>query len=337
MNVTRLFLLVSLVFYPLLVKSQTLARQATDFIESLHKDQRQECCFDMTSEERFNWHFVPRTRKGISLHAMTESQRNAAYALLRTSLSEQGYRKATEIIALENILRVIENRSNTDTYRDPLNYSISFFGVPSDNNPWGWRIEGHHVSINFTSIAGRIESSTPTFWGSNPGTVPAGKDKGKQVLKLEMELGFALVNSLTTSQRTSAIIREDAPSDIISFNSRTAKPLSPVGISFTALNKDQQATFLKLLDVYVKNYELGFADRLMAKIRAAGIDKLSFAWAGSLNPGAGHYYCIQGPMLLIEYDNTQNQANHIHTTVRDLTNDFAEDILREHYEREHKK
>jgi len=156
------------------------------------------------------------------------------------------------------------------------------------------------------------------------------------VLKLETDLGFGLVNSLSSTQRSTAVISETAPAEIISGNNRKAVPLTPSGIGFKNLNNEQQKMFLKLLDVYVKNYAFGFSSKLMDKIKKAGMDNLFFAWAGSLQPGAAHYYRIQGPMLLIEYDNTQNNANHVHTTVRDLNDDFAEDILREHYAKEHK-
>ena len=291
--------------------------------------------YKFTDDERANWFFVPRKRNGIPLSAMSPEQRTMALKLLSTSLSLVGYQKATAIISLENVLREVEGRGANDSYRDPLQYYCTFFGDPSEVGFWGWRFEGHHLSLNFTIAHGKIESSTPSFWGSNPATVQSGDQRGKVVLKMEMSLGFQLVQSLSPEQQKVAIISETALPEIVSFNSRKAVPLQPVGINYNALNGDQQKIFMQLLNVYVGNYELGFAEKLTAKIKKAGIEKLSFAWAGSLQPGAGHYYRIQGPMLLIEYDNTQNNANHIHATVRDLTNDFGEDILREHYQQEH--
>jgi hypothetical protein len=145
------------------------------------------------------------------------------------------------------------------------------------------------------------------------------------------------VNSFSSSQLQTVVISETAYSDILSENKRKAMSLTPKGISYGEMNEQQKKTFMTLLNTYVKNYELGFSTTLMKKIETAGIENLSFAWAGSLKPGKGHYYRIQGPMLLIEFDNTQNNANHIHSVVRDLTNDFAEDILKEHYEKEHAK
>jgi hypothetical protein len=314
-----------------------IVKNANTFLSLLDGPRAAKAQFDLDHAERFNWHFVPKERKGISLHELNADQKKAAFALLRSSLSVQGYQKATGIIELENVLREVEGRGPNDTYRDPLNYYFSIFGKPSATNAWGWRLEGHHVSINFSADKGQLVSSTPTFWGSNPGVVNSGDKKGTCVLKLEMDLAFSLLNSLSPEQLKTARFSETALPEILSFNSRKAVPLEPAGISFTAMNKPQQETFLQLLDVYVNNYQLGFSQKLMEKIKKAGIENLSFAWAGSMKPGAGHYYRIQGPMLLIEYDNTQNNGNHIHTTVRDLTNDFAEDILREHYQKEHGK
>lgn len=325
-----------LLLFALHLHAQNLTDQAQTFLNSLDANQKSKAQYAFDDQERFNFHFVPRSRNGISLRSLNSAQRDAAFALLKASLSEQGFKKATAIIELENILREVEGRSPSDTYRDPLNYYFTIFGTPSNSKPWGWRLEGHHITLNFSSINAAIESSTPSFFGSNPAIVPSGAEKGKQILKEETEFGFSLVNSLSGDQLSKARFSETAPHEIITGNDRRATELLPMGILYTEMDESQKKQFLKLLDVYVKNYAFGFSSRLMDKIKNAGIENLSFAWAGSLKPGAGHYYRIQGPMLLIEYDNTQNNANHVHTIVRDLTNDFAEDILREHYEKEHK-
>ena len=316
-------------------QGQSVASRANEFLLLLDEAQLTKARYAFDDDERFNWHFVPRERNGISFNELTEKQRQAALALLKVSLSEQGYQKANNIMALENVLREVENRGNDDTYRDPLNYYLTTFGNPDPATEWGWRLEGHHISINFSSANGDIVSSTPTFWGSNPAVVRSGRFAGRQVLKQETDLGFTLVNSLDMRQLRTAVVAEKAPSDIITGNQRKAELQEPQGLGFSEMSEQQKKLFLQLLNVYVKNYQLGFAKRLMEKIEKAGIENLSFAWAGSLQPGAGHYYRIQGPMLLIEYDNTQNNANHVHTAVRDLTNDFAEDILREHYQKDH--
>ena len=317
------------------VQAQEHAEAAKAFLASLNDSQKERATFPYSHEERFNWNFVPTSRKGISFHDFNVAQRQAAITLLKASLNEQGYKKATGIISLENILREVEGRGKDDTYRDPLNYFFTIFGDPG-KSIWGWRIEGHHLALNFSSVNGVIESSTPTFMGANPAIVPFGSEKEKKTLKDEMDLAFALVNLLDASQRGKAVFSDRALPEIVSGNNRKAQLLEPKGISFKELSDSQAKIFLELLNVYVKNYQLGFSKKLMSKIEKAGIENLSFAWAGSLEPGKGHYYRIQGPMLLIEYDNTQTNANHVHTTVRDLTNDFAEDILKQHYEREHK-
>lgn len=336
-NQRKLFILfiVSLNFS--VVKAQDLSTLAGNFLSSLNDNQKKKAQYTFDNEERFNWHYVPKSRNGLPLKELTAKQREAALSLLKASLSEQGYKKATSIMELENVLRQVEGRASGDTYRDHLNYYITIFGTPSKDKPWGWRLEGHHVSLNFSSVKGMVESSTPSFFGSNPATVPSGESKGEQVLKQEMALGFSLVNSLSDAQLKTALLSEAAPGEIITRNDRQVDAPDPEGISVSALTEEQKKIFMQLLDVYVKNYAFGFSSKLMDKIQKAGIENLRFAWAGSRQPGAGHYYRIQGPMLLIEYDNTQNNANHIHSVVRDLTNDFAGDILREHYAREHAK
>jgi hypothetical protein len=316
-------------------QSNVIEAKASAFLNLLDESQKGKVVYTYDDEERYNWHFVPRERNGLPFKEMNEKQHQAALALLKSCLSEQGYQKANNIIALENVLREVESRPADDTYRDPMNYSITIFGTPAADSLWGWRLEGHHMSINFSSADGQIISSTPTFWGSNPAVVRTGRYRGRQILKQETDLGFTLVNSLDAKQLRSAVVADKAPSDIITGNQRKAGLQEPAGLAYTEMNEQQKKLLMQLLNVYVKNYQLGFSKRLMEKIEKAGIENLSFAWAGSLQPGAGHYYRIQGPMLLIEYDNTQNNANHVHTVVRDLTNDFAEDILKEHYQKEH--
>lgn len=314
-----------------------LVNQANLFLSSLSEPLRAKAYYETTDPERVNWHFVPRERNGVSFKEFNDKQREAALGLLKLSLSQQGYQKVLAIVALENVLREVEHRGPNDLYRDPENYYFTIFGTPATDKPWGWRFEGHHVAFNFSSWNNKIESSTPSFLGSNPGVVLEGREKGKEVLKEETALGFALVNSLDPAQLRSAMISDVALNEIVSFNSRKAVPLEPKGLMYPAMTEAQKGMLMKLLNVYVRNYELGFSDKLMNKIKEAGIDNLSFAWAGSLKSGAGHYYRIQGPMLLIELDNTQNNANHVHSVVRDLTNDFGEDILKEHYQKEHNK
>jgi hypothetical protein len=313
--------------------AQDITSTAITFLNSLDSKLKSKVQYVIADNERFNWHFVPRQRNGVALRDFSSQQYQLVMTMLKASLSEQGYTKASGVVALESILREMENRGATDAYRDPLNYYVTIFGRPSKDKPWGWRFEGHHVSVNFMSDKNELISSTPSFFGSNPGIVPRGAQKGKELLKLETDLGFELCNELSADQKKKAIFSDKALSEIIMSDRLKAERIEPSGILYKEMNVNQQQLFMRLLEVYVNNYQLGFADKLMNKIKKAGIENLSFAWAGELKPGNGTYYRIQGPELLIEYDNTQNNANHVHTAVRDLTNDFAEDILRDHYKK----
>ncbi|HRI79874.1 MAG TPA: DUF3500 domain-containing protein [Cyclobacteriaceae bacterium] len=315
--------------------AQDLAKLANEFLNTLEGDVKARAQFSVDDAERFHWDFVPVERKGPTFHDFNDKQTKAAWALLKASLSSVGYQKSTAIVANEDILREVEGLPVGNARRDPKNYHFLIFGTPSVDKEWMWRFEGHHCSLSFAVVKNQIVSSTPSFFGANPGIVRIERAKGQEILKAETDLAFALIRSLNESQLKSALFSEKALPEIISLKDRKAKKLSPEGIAITALNESQRKAFLQLLDVFVKNYEFGFSKKLMEKIKAAGMDNLTFAWAGSLKDGEGNYYRIQGPMLLIEYDNTQNNNNHVHTVVRDLTNDFAEDILREHYQKDH--
>lgn len=329
-----------------------MADAANTLLTMLSPEQKQKITYQFDDAERFNWHFVPRERKGLPLKQMTEEQRKAAMAMLKTALSDQGYQKATSIIDMENVLRVIDNRPPNDTYRDPENYSFTIFGDPSTKNPWSWRIEGHHLSLQFMSLTGQVLAQTPTFFGSNPGILeydatmadkrmgdPRIKDlpqKGRQILKQETEKAFALLKTLDVDQRKQAVIAMVAYPEIVTSNKRVASIEKMDGLRLGDMKPDQRALFTELLQVYMTNYRITLAKQQMAKLDKAGLDNIRFAWAGDLTPelgeGKGWYYRIHGPTILIEYDNTQTNANHIHTVVRDLTNDWGEDLLKQHYQ-----
>jgi hypothetical protein len=316
-------------------QSPDITSRTSDLLRLLPAASKQQIQYKFEDPERFNWHFVPRSRNGIPLRDLDAAQRDAVFSLLKSSLSDKGYNKVTSIVALENVLRAVEGRGNDDRYRDPLNYYVTVFGSPGGKDPWTWRFEGHHVALNFTTVDNKLESSTPSFMGSNPGIVKEGPERGKQILIEESQRGFQLVNALSPEQLKTAMIDDEALPEIVSFNSRKTNALSPTGLSYREMSDAQKGMLLTLLHMYVDNYELGFSKKLMAKIEKAGVENLTFAWAGSKQEGKGYYYRVQGPMLLIELDNTQNNANHIHSVVRDFTNDFGDDILREHYQKEH--
>ncbi|WP_158859640.1 DUF3500 domain-containing protein [Lunatibacter salilacus] len=316
---------------------QDLSGLANDFIKVLPEELKHKASFPFDHSERFNWHFIPRDRKGITFHDMNENQTKAALSLMRASLSEQGEEKAKAIFELENVLRIVENRPPNDTYRDPLNYYFSIFGDPSSTKEWGWRLEGHHLSLNFSSLKGELISATPTFFGSNPAIVQVDLHRGKQVLKKETDMGFAFLQSLDDSQSKIAVYTDKAPGDILTSNDRKATLQNPKGIGYNQLNANQKKMLEELVHYYLSNYNSETRDALWEKVKSSGLDELYFAWAGSqVNEiGQPHYYRIQCPAILIEYDNVQNNANHVHTVVRDLTNDFGDDILGNHYTNGH--
>src|SRR6478609_8652122 len=317
--------------------SQQAVNAAEQFISLLSKDQKTETVFPFDEEERYNFHFVPRERKGITFNEMNDVQKKAALALMKTSIGEQAFAKTQEIMQLEPILKEIENRKPEDHYRDPGNYHISIFGIPSPTTIWGWRFEGHHISFNFSFDKNKLVSGSPAFLGSNPAIVPNGSYTGKQVLKEETESGFALLQSFNEQQLKKTIVAINAPNDITSFNNRKAIVQDAAGIGYAELTPAQQQLMLQLVNLYVRRFTKLFADNMLKEIQEAGLDKLHFAWMGVPKTGVGnpHYYRVQGPTILIEYDNTQNNANHVHSVLRDLKHDFGGDELLEHYKTAH--
>lgn len=310
---------------------QDMAEAAQAFLNTLTPDLRAEATFAFDDEERYNWHFTPRERKGPTIGMMTTEQRMAVHALLQTALSSQGYLKATSIMYLEEILKVLENGSPR---RDFERYHVSIFGTPGPEAPWGWRVEGHHLSLNFSSVTDSLVATTPSFMGSNPALVPSGPKAGLRVLAAEEDLARTLLSTLTDEQRATAILPGEAPDEIVTGVARTAELETMAGLPLAAMDAAQQDLLMRLVEEYIHNMRDDLAAAQMQKIRDAGVEHLHFVWMGDTERGIGHphYYRIHGPTLLIEYDNTQNNANHIHTVVRDLTGDWGEDLLRKHYE-----
>jgi hypothetical protein len=212
---------------------------------------------------------------------------------------------------------------------------VSIFGAPGPGKTWGWRFEGHHLSLSFTVVDGVHISSTPSMMGTNPSIVSDGPHKGLQILADEENIARELAKSLSVNQKSKAIISENAPADILTENRRKISPLAPAGIGWKSLNGDQQKLVWKLVKTYVERARGEIAEADLKKITAAGQENIHFAWAGGLERGQGHYYRIQGPTFLVEYDNTQNNANHIHCVYRDFNEDFGEDLLQRHYEQAH--
>jgi hypothetical protein len=304
---------------------------AREFLATLSPAEKSHALFPFNSEERFRWFYTPVSRKGISLKEMTDPQKQAALKLLHAGLSEKGYSKAETIRRLESVLREIEHSSR----RDPDLYFFTFFGEPSETSAWGWRYEGHHCSQNWTIVNGKSIaglSSSPQFFGANPAEVRSGPMKGTRALAAEEDLGRSLVKSLTAAQRTEAVLSKSAPDEILTSNDRNAAIQEDKGIAYSKLNKDQQGTLLALIEEYLSAQPQPVARARLQKIRNAGLDNIKFAWMGGTEPGEGHYYRVQGATFLIEFDNTQNDANHIHCVWREFKGDWGEDLLAEHYQ-----
>ena len=286
-----------------------MSNAANALLSTLSADQKAKAVFTFNDEERLNWHFIPRERKGLSYKLMTHEQRPLALALLNSSLSQQGFIKTTSIMSLEEILKIQEKNTPAGR-RDPENYFFSIFGEPSDAGTWGFRFEGHHVAMNFTIVGGKVASS-PMFFGTNPAEVKDGPRKGLRVLGHEEDLGRELVKSLTPEQRKVAVLSDVALKDIITMASRKAAlDGQPSGLSAAKLNAKQRVLLQNLLEEYANNIpEQGAAAR-REQIKKAGTN-MNFAWTGGLERGEGHYYRVQAPAFLVEYDNTQNNNNHL--------------------------
>jgi hypothetical protein len=314
--------------------SEDMVEAANAFLTALNEGQRTKAQFELKDDERLNWHFIPKARKGLSIKEMEPHQRTLAHALLSSGMSHRGYFKASTIMSLEQILKEMEKGSGPT--RDPEGYFVSIFGKPESHGNWAWRFEGHHLSLNF-AISGHEVAVTPSFMGTNPGEVREGLRKGLRVLGHEEDLARDLVKSLSEEQKKVAVYDTKAPSDIITAADRKARMLEPRGISMAKLNEKQKQKLNAVIEEYLYRARPEVAELEVKEIAAAGEDQIWFAWAGSTEPKEGHYYRVQGPTFLLEYDNTQNNANHVHAVWRDLKNDFGEDILQKHYKESHSK
>ena len=334
MKPTFLILLVALAYTAICnahVAGEEMAAAANKFLDTLTPEQRTKATFDLKSDERLDWHFIPKVRKGLPLKEMSAEQRKSAHLLLSSGLSAHGYQKTTNIISLEPVLKELEGPRGA-MVRDGELYYFSIFGKPEAAGTWGWRVEGHHLSANFTVVKGELFSGTPNFMGSNPAEVRQGPRKGLRVLAEDEDLGRDLIKALNAEQRKMAIFDTSAPKDIITANKRKVMPLETAGLPASKMTKEQSTQLEALVKVYVNRLRGDVADLDLKKIEKAGWDKVYFAWAGGIEKGEPHYYRLQGPTFLIEYDNTQNDANHVHAVLRDFDNDFGEDLLRKHYQ-----
>ena len=311
---------------------------ASKFMNLLDSAQKRIALYPFDAIERYQFHYFPiDDRKGIPMDQLNDDQKKAALELVKTCLTEKTTEQVAQIMQLEVLLKSIEQRKPDDHFRDPGKYNFTLFVIPAANTIWGWRLDGHHVCFSFSVDQKKLVSGTPGFLGSNPAIVQDGPQKGKDILKEEREMAFSLLNSLSTDQRQQVMIQSSAPGDILTYVNRKALIDHPAGLTYGSMTVAQQEKFLQLISLYVHRYTKLFADDMLKEIQAAGLNNLRFGWAGASEPGIGHphYYRIQGPTLIIEYDNTQNNANHVHTVVRDLLHDFGGDLLLDHYKASH--
>lgn len=314
-----------------------MASAAKKFITGLTPERKTKAALTFDGKERQDWSFVPGNHHGLTFADMGDADKSAARDLIRSGLSARGVLKAEAIMALDAILHDLENGNPS---RDPFKYTVAVFGTPGDTGAWAWHLEGHHISLNFTCLKGEVISVTPYFLGANPAEVRGGPSAGKRALAAEEDLGRDLVKSLTPDQRAKAVIADKAPPEVLSLPGRPINglwPEPPLGLACADLSPDQRRIFDELLAEFTHNLRGSLADAEYAKMKAAGLEKIRFCWAGSFEKNQGHYYRIVGPTFVIEYDNTQNEANHPHTIWHDRTRDFGGDALAGHLKADHAK
>lgn len=326
-----LFLFAVLLSLP--AQAQAMREAAERLLAALPAGTRAQVQRPFEDPDRFDWHYTPRSRNGAALKEMDARGRDAVHALLKSALSEAGHRKVLNIIELELVLREIETFG---LMRDPERYHLTIYGKPDAKAAWGWRFEGHHLSLNFTLAGDRAAADVPSFFGANPATVPAGLKKhpakrGLRVLAAEEDEARALLAMLGEAQRRVAVFESRSYGEIVTGASAKADPLDAVGLPAAQMDERQRAQLMKLIEVYAASFAPPLAQARLARVRAGGIENIRFGWAGATERGRAHYYRIQGPQFLIEYDCSQNDGNHIHTVWRDFSGDFGRDLLRQHY------
>ena len=305
---------------------QRMRAAAQAFAAALDARARDRLVLPWTHEKRMDWHYTPRSRPGIALADLDARQREALHRLLRTALSAAGHQRVVNIIELELVLKELETFG---LLRDPGKYFLVFFGAPDARQPWGWRFEGHHLSLNFT-LRGDALATTPSFFGANPAEVRRGPKQGLRVMAPEEDEARKLLGLLDARQRAVAIIDTRTYGDIVTGAKDRVAPLEDKGIEARALDDAQKAQLRRLIEAYAASFEEPLRTARLARA-SEGFEAIRFAWAGATDRGRPHYYRIQGPRFLIEYDASQDGGNHVHTVWRDFEGDFGRDLLRDHY------
>ena len=329
--------------------AQAIAAAATGFLKTLSPEEIKTTQLAFKDSSRYAWTNLPVglvPRSGIRYGSLSDKSRTALHEVLSTVLSSQGYLKVTGIMQLDDILNSLfelsyqkgeMTREAVDNILKNMkwghdNYYISIWGTPEGDQPWGFNMGGHHLALSLT-IKGKIVSFTPLFIGTDPAQVDQGKYAGWRVLSKEEDYGFQLLNFLSKEQKAKAILSLDIPKDIITNPKSSQRITKYSGISAREFNVDQMEVFKILIQEYLHNFEHNIAHRLYEKITKSGFDNVYFAWIGGTERHKPHYYVINGPDFLIEYDNVgfKNDGNHIHAILREKENDFGADLLREHY------
>jgi hypothetical protein len=305
---------------------------AQKFLETLSDEQKAKTVFAFDSPERINWHFVPLekagqpTRKGMRLEEMSDTQKKAALALLQSGTSKQGDVAALTIMSLEAILKDDqEKRKQATPIRNPQWYFFTIFGTPSKTGSWGWRVEGHHLSLNLTLQGAEVVSTTPNFYGANPAEIRSGPKKGVRVLDPTEQLAFELFKSMDAEQKK-VVHQEEGFKEP---QAQTAKPNlgAPVGLPAAKMTAGQKETLTKLLKSYTDRMRPDIS-ALEFKLATAKLEQVHFAFSGKAEDGQKHTYRVQGPTIVIEFLNEQpdgagNSANHIHSSWRHIEGDFG--------------
>ena len=309
-----------------------MTKAAKRFVESLSGDQRDKTIYEYMDGERIFWYYPPVNRHGLALRDMDDDQRQLAYSLMETGLTDRSFDQAKLIIEHESVLGPLEKEAGVTSFvRDPDLYYWTVFGEPgSDKEPWGWRVEGHHISLNFSLWGDKFISMTPFFFGANPAEVRKGPKKGLRILDQREDLGFELMNSLDQGQTSKATIYGEAPYDILTYNASRVSLPPEEGLPASKMNDTQKDILRNLVNVYVNQVRTDMAQEKLQRLEEEGFDGLHWAWGGPVEEGKAHYYRIHGGNFVVEFDNRQNGANHIHSVWRDVENDFANDVLREH-------
>ncbi len=301
-----------------------MASAALKLAELLPADQKQKLIYGYEDPERLNWHFIPRERNGIVLWDLNGKPRKAAEELVKAGLSAAGYAKTLQIRSLEEVLYLFEGGEEDyrRNRRHPHKYHVTIFGTPAATGLWGWRFEGHHLSLNFSIKDGVVISSTPEMLGANPALIDAGPGRSLRVLSQREDIARQILKACNDAQKKQMWISETAPDDIRGAGEPQAVVDAAVGLRFADMSPDQKKLVKELIGEYLSGMPVQVVKDRMKGIEKSGMDDIRMAWWGESERNKRHHYVIQGESFIIEYNNTQNDANHVHAIWRSIEGDF---------------